>query len=115
MRPMAVRGCCVLRSNSPWPAGSLSRSSEAAMGNWFKGAFDQFGIPPPGNVDPQLGRTPPRGLDAESRHLLEEALPRGLPFGRDQQNRSERAEWASVEEIEGLKYRPGDILLGKFN
>jgi type IV secretion system protein VirD4 len=84
------------------------------MGNWFKGAFEQFGVPPPGNVDPQLGRTP-RGLDAESRHLLEEALPRGLPFLREQQNRSERAEWASVEEIEGLKYKSGDILLGKFN
>jgi len=43
-------------------------------------------------------------LDAESRWLLEDALPRGL-----------RAEWATVEEIENLKYKPGDILLGKFN
>jgi type IV secretory pathway TraG/TraD family ATPase VirD4 len=54
-------------------------------------------------------------VERESQELLEHVLPRGLPFGRDQQNRSERAEWASVEEIEGLKYKPGDILLGKFN
>ncbi len=85
------------------------------MANWFKGAFDQFGVPPPGAVDPRLGRAPPRGLERESQELLEHALPRGLPFGREEQNRSERAEWASVEEIQSLKHKPGDILLGKFN
>src|SRR5262249_49649747 len=66
-------------------------------------------------VDPGLGRMPPRGLEEESRRLLEDALPRGLPFGRDQQNRSERAVWAGIAEIEALKYETGDILLGKFN
>jgi type IV secretion system protein VirD4 len=85
------------------------------MAKWFKGAFDQFGIPPPGDVNPQLGRAPPRGLERQSQELLEQALPRGLPFGRDQQNRSERAEWAGIEEIERLNYKAGDILLGKFN
>ena len=85
------------------------------MAKWMKSAFEQFGARPPADIDARSGRAPPRGLDAESQALMEEALPRGLPFGRDQQNRSERAEWAGIEEIERLKYKPGDILLGKFN
>ena len=86
------------------------------MGDWLKSGFQRFGITPPASIDPQLGQSPPRGLDAESQRLLEEALPRGLPFGREeQQNRSERAQWAGVEEIKALAWKPGDILLGKFD
>ncbi len=85
------------------------------MTHWMKSAFEQFGARPPAGIDPGLGQSLPRNLDAESQRLLEEALPRGLPFGREQQNRSERAAWAGVEEIRALKYKPGDILLGKFN
>jgi type IV secretion system protein VirD4 len=85
------------------------------MPDWLQNGFQRFGVAPPGNVDPRLGQSPPRGLDAESQQLLEEALPRGLPFGRERQNRSERAEWAGVEAIRALTYRPGDILLGKFD
>src|SRR5262245_32375612 len=85
------------------------------MAPWFRSGFQRFGVTPPSGIDPELGRSPPRGLDAESRELLEEALPRGLPFGRDHQNRSERAEWAGLEEIAALKWKPGDIVLGKFN
>ncbi|MGL1627185.1 type IV secretory system conjugative DNA transfer family protein, partial [Vibrio parahaemolyticus] len=33
----------------------------------------------------------------------------------ERQNRSERASWASVEEVEALGYRKGDLLIGKFN
>src|SRR5262245_29214778 len=85
------------------------------MADWLKSGFQRFGSAPPASIDPRLGQTPPRGLDAESQQLLEEALPRGLPFGREQQNRSERAEWAGVEEIAALKWKPGDIVLGKFD
>jgi type IV secretion system protein VirD4 len=85
------------------------------MNDWFKSGFKRFGAVPPAGIDPRLGQSPPRGLDRGSQELLEEALPRGLPFGREQQNRSERAEWAGVEEIAGLKWKPGDIVLGKFN
>ena len=49
------------------------------------------------------------------RALLSALLPRGLPFGREQQNRSERAEWAGMEDLGALKWKAGDILLGKFN
>ena len=84
------------------------------MGSWFKSGFQRFGTAPPAQIDPLLGRTPPRGLDLESQHLLEEALPRGLPFGRVQQNRSEHAQWAGVEEIAALTWKPDDILLGRF-
>src|SRR5262245_7973392 len=85
------------------------------MAKWMKSAFEQFGTRPPLGIDPRLGQSLPRNLDPDSQQLLEEALPRGLPFGREQQNRSERAAWAGVEEIAGLQYKPGDILLGKFN
>jgi len=86
------------------------------MPDWLKNGFQRFGMTPPASIDPRLGQSPPRGLDQMSQRLLEEALPRGLPFGReDQQNRSERAEWAGVEEISALTWKPGDILLGKFN
>lgn len=85
------------------------------MGRWFMDRFEQLGVTPPMTIDPALGRNPPRGLEARSQALLEEALPRGMPFGRAQQNRSERAEWAGVEEVEALCYKPGDILLGTFN
>ena len=85
------------------------------MSTWFKSGFQRFGVAPPAGIDPELGQSPPRGLDAESAELLEKALPRGLPFGREQQNRSERAQWAGMEEIARLKWKPGDILLGKFN
>jgi len=86
------------------------------MPDWLKNGFQRFGMTPPASIDPRLGQSPPRGMDKESQHLLEEALPRGLPFGREeQQNRSERAQWAGVEEINALQWKPGDILLGKFN
>ena len=85
------------------------------MGDWLKTGFKRFGIAPPAGIDPELGQSPPRGLDAESQALLEEGLPRGLPFGRERQNRSERAQWAGLEEIAELKWKPGDIVLGKFN
>lgn len=85
------------------------------MAEWFKNGFQRFGSVPPASIDPELGQNPPRGLDAESQELLEEALPRGLPFGREQQNRSERAQWAGMEEIAALKWKRGDIVLGKFN
>jgi len=85
------------------------------MGQWFKNGFQRFGMVPPASIDPALGQSPPRGLDMESQQLLDEALPRGLPFGREQQNRSERAQWAGLEEIAALQWKPGDILLGKFN
>jgi type IV secretion system protein VirD4 len=85
------------------------------MPDWLKSGFQRFGSTAPASVDPKLGQSPPRGLDVESQELLEEALPRGLPFGRDQQNRSERAQWAGVDEIGALKWKPGDIVLGKFN
>ncbi len=61
--------------------------------------LQRFGAAPPAGIDPDLGQSPPRGLDVESEELLEAALPRGLPFGRQRQNRSERAQWAGVEEI----------------
>ena len=64
---------------------------------------------------PRSGKARRAGSTAESQELLDEALPRGLPFGREQQNRSERAQWAGLEEIGALKWKPGDILLGKFN
>jgi len=76
------------------------------MADWFKNGFQRFGITPPASIDPELGQSPPRGLDKESQQLLEEALPRGLPFGREQQNRSERAQWGGVEEIGALKWKP---------
>jgi type IV secretion system protein VirD4 len=85
------------------------------MVDWLKSGFQRFGVAPPASIDPRLGQTPPRGLEADSQRLLEEALPRGLPFGRERQNRSERAEWAGLEEINRLKCKRGDILLGKFN
>jgi type IV secretion system protein VirD4 len=85
------------------------------MAKWLKSAFEQFGVAPPSDIDPGLGEMPPRGLERESQQLLDEALPRGLPFGREEQNRSERAAWAGVEEIRALKYKTGDIVLGKFN
>lgn len=85
------------------------------MRSWMQSSFERFGGTPPASVDPALGHAPPRGLEEDTQRLLDEALPRGLPFGRERQNRSERASWASVEEVEALGYRKGDLLIGKFN
>ncbi len=84
------------------------------MRAWLRTAFQRLGSAPPASIDPALGQSPPRGLDAASQQLLDEALPRGLPFGRERQNKSERAEWAGLEEIAALTWQPGDIVLGKF-
>jgi len=82
---------------------------------WWMGNGDRFGKAVPPHVDPRHGTVLPMGMEPRSAALFETILPRGVPVGRADQNRSERAQWASPDQIASLAWKPGDLVLGTFN
>lgn len=87
-----------------------------AIKDWFKSDAERLAWKVPQRLDdarPAAGMSV--AFDAQRAQQIVERLPRGADVIRDQIDRKERARWARANEIAALRYRPGDVIIGKHN